>query len=356
MNTAYTRSELPLVPQDIAAEKAIVRACTAKFLAFARSLPDLETEELTRTLWRGDMATLRLVQRAAVVPTSTSTASALAGQAVAAFVSSLAPTSAGAKLINAGLKVPLNRNATVILPGVSSYPEAPFIEEGAAIPVGQAALTGEELGPESRLAIITTASGALATAAAESIEVTLAALLRESAAQALDSGLFSATAGSSSRPPGLLYGVTPIAATAGANQSALLTDLRNLVGAVSDAGGGGNVWLFTNPETAIALQIVAGVPIDLPLVPTRALAAGRLVAIDVAGFASAFNAEPEISISRAAAVHFEDTSPQALGLSGSPTVPIRSFFQQDLVGIRLILHCAWVMRAAGLVQYIDVTW
>jgi hypothetical protein len=96
---------------------------------------------------------------------------------------------------------------------------------------------------------------------------------------------------------------------------------------------------------------------NLPIVPTPALTAGTLVAIDVAAFASAFNAEPEISISRAATLHFEDTLPQALGLSGSPTIPIRNLWQQNLVGIRLILRCAWAVRSAGLVQVVNsATW
>ena len=44
-----------------------------------------------------------------------------------------------------------------------------------------------------------------------------------------------------------------------------------------------------------------------------------------------------------AIVHMEDTSPQDPVMSGQP---VRSLFQTDSIGLRMILRAAWGMRAA----------
>jgi len=71
----------------------------------------------------------------------------------------------------------------------------------------------------------------------------------------------------------------------------------------------------------------------------KELPARTVTAIEVGAFASGFTSEPEISVGRESTLHF-DTTPQAIGVSGSPTAPTSSLWQQDLVALRLILRCA----------------
>ena len=135
MNTSIDRDTRPFLPSDLARpDVALIRAATARFLAFVRNQPDEAAQEIVRQAWPRDMTSLLLVQRVAVSPTSTTSAAVLAAQAVSGFVASLAPAHAGARLIAAGLSVPLGRNATIVLPGVASYPDAPFVEEGRLSP------------------------------------------------------------------------------------------------------------------------------------------------------------------------------------------------------------------------------
>jgi hypothetical protein len=94
--------------------------------------------------------------------------------------------------------------------------------------------------------------------------------------------------------------------------------------------------------------------------PTLGVAAGTVIALDPAAFASAFGPDPEISSSTETLVHLEDTTPAQIGTAGSPNVvaaPTRSLFQTDAIAVRLILRCAWTWRVPGAVSWIqNATW
>ena len=54
----------------------------------------------------------------------------------------------------------------------------------------------------------------------------------------------------------------------------------------------------------------------------------------------------------------EDTSPEAISTAGSPNVvaaPIRSFFQTDSMGVRMVMDVSWKMVRSGMVRWIDGT-
>src|SRR4051794_14145618 len=97
---------------EVSPNRAIIRAATA--IALSASGRDTPTEVLRRA-WPRDQAALRLVERAAVGEATTSTwGEPVVGAATAAFVTSLAPRSAAARLIQAGIRVDN--------PGVTSIP------------------------------------------------------------------------------------------------------------------------------------------------------------------------------------------------------------------------------------------
>jgi hypothetical protein len=154
--------------------------------------------------------------------------------------------------------------------------------------------------------------------------------------------------------------VTPITATAGGGFTALEGDIKALVGAIVTAGGGTNVWLFVNPVQAVTLKLATDSSFDMPVVATPALAAGTVVAVEVGAVASGYSGVPEITASKDAPVHMEDTSPAAIGTAGTPNVvaaPVLSAWQQNLLLLKLILRCSWTVRAPGMVQVINsATW
>jgi hypothetical protein len=51
--------------------------------------------------------------------------------------------------------------------------------------------------------------------------------------------------------------------------------------------------------------------------------------LDAFDFVSVTGDDPRFDVSDQAVLHMEDTNPQAIGVSGSATVPIRSLWQTD---------------------------
>jgi hypothetical protein len=172
-----------------------------------------------------------------------------------------------------------------------------------------------------------------------------------------DTELFSTTAASSSRPAGLLEGVTPLPA-ASAGSEALSADIGALVGGLSSAGGGTDVVFIAAPKQAATLKLRAGAQFNYQVLASVGLSAGSIVAVEAGGVVFGFDPVAQFEPSSNSALHMEDTSPAAL-VTGAGTVaaPIRSLFQTDSTALRMILHVSWGVRAAGLVQVINnVNW
>jgi hypothetical protein len=262
---------------------------------------------------------------------------------VGAFIASLRPISAAGRLIDAGVRVPLDGQKAVVLPGVTTFPAVPFIAEGGVTPTGQPSLTSVTLGPTSRIGVIVTATKEWAIHAAAALEDVLGALLREAGARALDSALFSAAAASTSRPAGLINGLSTLTPTSGGGISALAADVSALIDELVLGGSGALPMLFASPGRAARARILAP-GLDVPIVPSPTIASSRVIAVDAGAFAWGFSESPDIDISDQVTVH-EETNAQAIGVTGSPTVPIRSMWQTASIAVRLNLRCSWALRA-----------
>jgi capsid protein len=353
-NTSYSRERgdsLPLLPSDLAKpEQAVVRAAIAHFLFF---VDGASPEDHVRRSWPRDTATRMLVQRAAVSPTDTTAAAAITRTSVGSFIASLRPVSAAGRLIDAGTRISLDGQKAVVLPGVSNFPVAPFVAESGVTPTGQPTLTSVTLGPVSRIGLIVTATKEWAIHAAAALEDVLGALLREAGARALDAALFSATAASTTRPAGLIAGLSTLTPTTGGGVAALAGDTSALIDELVTGGGGAAPMLFMSPGRAARANILAP-GIDVPVIGAPTIAASRVIAVDAGAFAWGFSENPDIDISDQVTVH-EETNAQAIGVSGSPTVPIRSMWQTASIAIRLNLRCTWALRAPA--AFIDSpTW
>ena len=82
-----------------------------------------------------------------------------------------------------------------------------------------------------------------------------------------------------------------------------------------------------------------------------------VILLDAADFFSATGDEPQFSVSDQATLHMEDTAPQAIGVSGSATNPIRSLWQTDSIAVRMMLDISWDMRRTGVVAWTQtITW
>ena len=329
-------------------------------LATVKASIDMEqpgAERVAKKLWPND-AGPQVLLRAAVSPTNTTSAAALALDSATDFVASLAPFSAAAKLIAAGLRIPLTGINSLSIPrrqGGKPSGSVVWVSQGSPIPVKQYTLDNATLGPTCKLPLLVGLTRELAEHAGG--DETIMTLVREDLAASLDASVFSnAAAVAGTRPAGIFNGVTPITgATAGAD--AMATDLEKLAGSVLSNGGSEVVYVMS-PKQYASVKLRLLTPITPNIWVSPALAAGTIAAIEPRAFVSAFGPEPRINASAEATVHFEDTNPaEIVAAGGVAAAPTRSAWQTDLIIIRAILDAAWTMRASGMVAVItDAHW
>lgn len=190
-------------------------------------------------------------------------------------------------------------------------------------------------------------------AESSNLEAIIRATLSEATGLALDAQMFSANAGTAAAPAGLFNGVTPLTPTAVSGSTtpaeAAATDISNLFGALTTNGAGKAAIIVAAVPQATRLKLIAGPQFDIDIIPSTALPAGTVAAIEVASFVSGFDSVPAFRASRDAAIHFEDTAPADPIMSGTP---VRSMYQLDAVALRMDVMAAWAMRATGHAQFI----
>lgn len=328
-------------------------AFTAAYAAATRDLfgGASGVSDVARELWSDDRAT-RLLLRGAVNPSDTSSAAALAYTAVSDFVSSLGPLSAGARLVDIGVKAKLDGVAALTIPRRQEgkpNTDVQWVSEGGAIPARRFDIQGVTLGPMRKLAILSSVTRELAERA--SGEAVVAALLREDTAASLDAALFS-----DAQPGSLLTGAILVSASTASEPSvAMIEDLEALAGAIAEAGGSGEVIYVAAPRQAVSAKIRFGSNRGVVLWPSGALAGGTVVCVQPDAFVSAFGPIPRITAGLETAIQL-NTVADALSTSGTPNsiaAPVRSTFQQDLVALRCILDAAWAMRATQRVAVVE---
>jgi hypothetical protein len=295
-----------------------------------------------------------MILRGAVPPASTASASALS-PIVPSFLASLIPLSAGAALLQEGVVLRWDGAGAITLPTITGI-AADWISEGAPINIKAATTApGARLDPY-KLAVIVTLSGEMIRSShAEEI---VTDTLTKSVGPALDLALFSNTAGTPGlKPPGILNGIAPLAAsTATPKSDAMVDDLSTLGAAVSAYAGNGQIAFVASPKQAIAIGLQAE-NFDYPLFTSNALPAGTVIAIATPALASVVEAMPRIDSNEVALVHEESAAQPIVTAAGTLATPVRSLYQTDSVGLRLRLPISWTVRAPGAIAWMQsVTW
>lgn len=353
MNAIVTRR----APGRIAHENhPLFRAAFAAFVKEADTSgrqSGRSAEDIARGLWPEDDLTQRVITRADASPLSTSGQPALLGTSVGEFFASL-PLSAGARLIGAGLHLPLADGKPVTVPGRTGGPAlVPWVGELDAIPIRDVQLAGVTIGPAKKMAVASVASAELVKRG--SAEAVLRQIMMEDAAASLDAALFNDAAATDDNPAGLLNGVTPIPATSGGDMEAAMADLQALANALATAGATSFV-IIANPKQAYRLQLMLP-HLTWPVWPTLQVPDDQIIGIDPSAFAWGAGDRVDIDVTRQAAAHMSDTPLEIVSAAGTTADPVRSFWQTDSIGIRMLAWMSFSMRAEGRVQVVDgVTW
>lgn len=375
-NGGGARRPFALPKKDIKPGDYVFRGLTAALLSHITKRP---IEQVLRDRYGDDEPTHRvtetLIMRAASVPATTTLtgwAAELVNTAVGEFIDTLMPQSVYPGLSAAGGRFTFGRNGVVSLPRRNATPSiaGSFVAEGAAIPVRQGAFGAVTLTPKT-MGVISTFTRRIAEHSTPAIEQLIRVAMQEDTAVAIDTILLDATAADTTRPAGLRNGVGVTSATSGGGFAALVGDIKALVGVLATANSLRRpVWIM-NPVDVLSLTLTQNSGGDFPfsvevnqgrlqgyqILQSTTQTAGTVILMDAADFFSATGDEPNFEVSDQAVLHMEDTSPQAIGVSGSATLPIRSMFQTDSIAIRMLLDINWAMRRTGVIAYTSsVTW
>jgi hypothetical protein len=320
-------------------------------------------EKIARRLWPKDEQTLAVV-KAATAPADTTTsgwASQLATSSIADLVMTMGPTYAGGDLMKRAMALEFGRSAQVNAPGIVSgaIGATAWIAQGAPIPVRQFSVgSGATLTPRKTAASFVVTREVLEHSTPNA-EKFIRAAATEAVGAEIDSAMFDAAAASTTRPAGLRNGVTTTTATAGGGDLAMMRDLGALAQAVAPVGGM-NLVFVAAPGEAVKIALRAGPEFKFPVLASGGLAAGFVMCIALPALVSAIDPAVRFEASKEATLHMEDTTPLAIGTAGTPNTiaaPVRSLFQTDCVGFKLLLEVSWGLRAANAVSWTSaVSW
>jgi hypothetical protein len=349
-----------LVPEDLSRSalnergmRALVRSVIS--IADGKLNPGTTTEKLVARRWgSGAVGEIASVMRAASAPAMTSQvgwARELA-PVTTAFLAALVPLSASADLLSRVLHLSFDGAAHISVPTVTT-PFADFVAEGANIPVVQGTSGGQMLEPY-KFAVITTLSRET-TESGNAEALTRDALLNSSG-PSLDRRLFDSQPGVAGlRPPGLLYGITPITAAgaSGGKDDAMKDDLQAIVSAVAPVAGNGSIVIIAAPAQAVAINLRTLGTFSYDVLTSTQLPNGVAIAVATNAIVSASGDAPQIDVTKVASVQLND-SPTGDLLSGGHVI---AAFQTDVVGLRLRWPLSWQVRDPRGIAYVTgVSW
>jgi hypothetical protein len=350
---------IPFRPDASAIRDAAVSSVTRAVLAEAKSCfepaRDGAAVRFLRAAYPDDRMARELVTRAASSPATTTTsgwADTLAQTRIEDLLATFGPASCGAALLRRGNVLAFDNANKISVPGVSTAAAGftSFVVQGAPIPVRQLVTsTGVTLETRKLASLFALSREMLDSSNAEQL---VRMVMINSLGVALDAALFSSTAGDTSRPPGLLVGVTPITAATGGGTAAMTKDIAALVAAVSPVCGM-DLAFVTTPDALTKIKMsVFDFPYDV--LASNAVTAGTIMCVGLPALVSAFAPLPRIAASRDVEISM-DTVPAAD--PGSGTTVVKSMFQTDEIAIRFIFDVSWGVRITSAVAVVNsITW
>jgi hypothetical protein len=308
--------------------------------------------------WPRDEAA-QTILKAAVSPASTSSSTALSMTVISDFLLGLGPASAGAALLERGLRLQFASHAAIFVPNLlSAAANTGFVQEGSPVPVRQFALDGVTLTPR-KLAVLTVFNRELFQHSTPTVESLVGDAITRSASLSFDAALLDSTAGDATRPAGLRNGIAPIgtASTATPRTEAMMADVATLTGTVSAVAGNSPIALVCAPPQATAMRMWARRDSGFEIFSTSGLADGTACAVATDALAFATDPQPRLEIGSEGALHM-DSTPSAISTAGTPNTvaaPVRSLWQTDSISLRMIFECSWALRAAGGLAWLQST-
>lgn len=365
---AIGRAPLGFPQREVKGLDLVVRAAVTNGIAL---FTGQSVEKVLDERYPGHEATATLVKAAAPLGTTTTSgfASELVQTTYAAFVDALRGQSIYPTLRDRGVAQSFDAAGTAYIPSLTAGgANGSFFAEGAPIRVGRVTVGATTMGSR-KMGVIIPFSRELAKRSTPSLEGIVRSAILEDTAKVLDEHLLDAVAGDTVRPAGLLNGVSATAlGYGGGDYVAVKEDFKALLAPFIAANAASNITVIMNPAQGLSIGLMDG-PIGnaawfgeiarrVSIVESTHATPGRLIAVRNSDFVTASGDAPQFELSNTATIHMEDSAPAALSATGSPNTvaaPIRSFFQTDSMGLRMVLDVSWKMRRSGMVAWIDGT-
>jgi len=272
------------------------------------------------------------------------------------LLTNLGPSNASDELFNSSIMLRFDRHGYIAATAlVAAATDTPWVAPGGVIPIRQ--LTTSSLFTFSPRKI---ASGFVLTregVTGSNAETVVRLALNESVGVKIDNALFASTPADAKSCAGLLNGLTTLGASSGTSHDALRLDIGKLISAVAPVGGTQLVFIGANDAAAKMLADV-GPQFPYPVLAAGALASNTLMCVATNALVVAVDPMPRIDIGDAAVVVMDDTSPADVVSGGSAAAStVKSLWQTDSIGIRVIMNLAWALRHPSGAAFISsVTW
>ncbi len=348
---------------DLLVRRAVVRACAL--------YSDKTVDQVLEQRYPGHEATAMVVRAAAPLGTTGDAGFVAELQQVTytSFLDALRGKSIYPVLRERGMGVSFDAAGTAYIPQLTAGgANGSFFSEGSPIRVGRIT-TAAPTFTSRKMGVIIPFSREAAERSTPQLEPIVRKAIVDDTAAILDSLMLDAVAGDAVRPAGLLNGVSAVASGyGGGDYEAVIADFKALLAPFISANASDSITVVMNPSQGLAISLMVGgdgrfgwfseVAKRVNIVESTHATAGRLVAIRNADFVTALGDLPRFDVSNQATIHMEDTTPVAIGTAGSPNVvaaPVRSFWQTDSMGVRMVMDVSWKMARTGMVQWIDGT-
>jgi hypothetical protein len=334
-------------------KRGFIRAATGIVLSKIRKDAG-SPEQLVRANWPMDRTAAELIVRAPVRPAEVGD---YPGGTVAKLML-LAPRSLAAQLLPQAMTVDLKGVTQFSFPLPTIYNAAQFVAEGVPIAVRQGNFTGMMIGPVKKIALIAGLSNELESASGNIAETIIGYTLDVAVGRGLDTVLLSANAATADAPSGLLNGITPLVPTAGAGVAAMVSDLKNLIGAIAANNiDTSSVVFIAAAVEAMAIKLQAGPHFDYPVLASNVLPVGTVIALVTGALVIAGDgAIPQIDTSKQATLHFAEPASPIVSTSGVVAAPTQSTFQDDTLALRCIARITWSAAPGSVAVVNSVTW
>ena len=373
---AFNRRPLGFPQKDVKPFDLLVRKAVVSSVAMFTDRP---VDKVLDERYPGHEATAAILRDTAAVAATTGgshNVDDLQQIAYQGFVEALDGVSVLPPLRAGGLALNLDSAGTAYVPGIAAGGAGgSFFAEGSPIRVGTVATTNVQM-TSRKVGVIMVFSREAAKRSTPDLEALFRRRMLADTAEAVDSVLLDASAQTSVRPGGLLYdqvaaGAISAAASGygGGDHVAVMKDFQALMAPFIAANAADGITVIMNPAQGLALDFMTGPDGALgdwfarararfSFVESTHATAARLIAVRTQDFASAIGGV-EFEMSSQATLHMEQTQADVENIVTSGTAagasPVRSLFQTDTKGVRMVWDLNWRMMRQGMVQWIDGT-